>query len=232
MADIPETPRPGRRSTAKARSQGSATSGATDTPPNLRAGEGDLTSAAAAAAGKPRPEPAAAPKARAGRPTRADKLQDSLAELLALPSLAYAATGDTWAASHIAERAPIMAEAWVELGKENPAVMRVLQKITTTSAWGGVILATGGTLLPLAVHHNLLPDLGLPFGGGSEEGGGAPLVPPPPGGGPTPPGAESGVVGRQPPPRGGSSGEMTPPLKPDQPPGVVTVAGTNNQAAG
>lgn len=228
MPEVPPTPRPRKRAATK-RPQEPVTPDTTDTVPDRDAPEGDLSAAAARAAGKPPPKVTEPPK-RAGRATRADRLQDSLAELLALPSLAYAATGDTWAASHVAERAPIMAEAWVELGKENPAVMRVLQKITTTSAWGGVIMATGGTLLPLAIHHNLLPDLGFPLGGSGE--GGAPIVPPPPAGGPTPPGFDgSGVVGRQPPPPHGHT-NMTPPLKPDQPPGVVTVAGTNNQAAG
>lgn len=220
MADTPPTPRPRRRvaNPPGETPREPVTTATPDTPPASPPRGG--RTAARSGGDAPRP--------RAVRPTRSDKLESSLSELLSAPALIYAAAGDEWAATFVNKRAPVVAAAWVGLAEENPAVKRILTKLTTGSAWGGVIFATGGTVLPLLVHHGLLPSgLSLPFLESEEDGqeGGA-IVPPPPG----PPPSGQGA-GRMPPPPGGHS-DMTPPTKPGAPPGVVTVAGTNNRAVG
>lgn len=134
------------------------------------------------------------------------KLQASLEELFAAPALLYAVAGDEWAVNHVTVNAPVMAEAWVKLAQESPPVKRFLDKITTGTAWGGVIVATGGFVLPLLAHHQMLPaPIGAVMGRGGESEPRGPIVPPPP---------------------APDDSGMTPPVGNGQPPGVVTVAGT------
>ena len=57
----------------------------------------------------------------------------------------------TW----IGSQARVNAEAWDKLARESPAVRRGLERFLTTSAWGGVAMATGMTLLPIMEHHNI-----------------------------------------------------------------------------
>lgn len=153
-----------------------------------------------------------------GRPTR--KLQASLEELFSAPALVYAARGDAWAQNHIATSAPAVAKAWADLADESPAVKRILSRITEGTAWGAVIVATGAYAVPLVAHHGLLPPpLNAVFTGEPEESS-SPIVPPPPSpdAPPAPPRRDNG----------NGNGGMTPPTSPGQPPGVVTVAGTNS----
>lgn len=188
----------------------------------------------------PPPGPAAAPKPRATGGGNRPQLQKSLEELFSAPALLYALKGDEWAEAHITEHAPRLAEAWYKLAQKNPAVRRMLENLTTGSAWGGVAVATGVTVLPLLAHHNALPGpLGNVFSGVPTTGGNSgPTVPPPPGAsGPRvrppapqgPPRARGGTPppGPMVPPPGGP---MTAPTAPGAPAGVVTVAGSNNRA--
>lgn len=214
MSTLPPTP----KSASKPRSAKGATDhspepGTTDTsdtpPREERSGRG---------ANAPRPG------ASVGRKPQ---LQKSLEELFAAPAMGYALIGDEWAASFVTERAPVLAEAWYKLSVESPAVRRILTRLTAGSAWGGVAVATGATVLPLLAHHDLLP-VELPFDVGQDYD--RPIVPPPP--------SADAPPSRNSPPReraerrrrGGGTNDMTPPVKPGQPPGVVTVAGTNNGA--
>lgn len=187
---------------------GTGTTGTSDTAPR-RGGAGS---------GARDQEPSAKGQARKG-PT--PKLQKSLEELFSAPALAYSLAGDEWAAKHITTSAPGVAEAWYKLAQESAPVRRVLERMTTGSAWGAVIFSTGGMVLPLLAHHDLLPaQIGAALGGGEPNGG--PIVPPPPAPQGPPPGASQRAGGGA-----ASNGSgMTPPLRDDQPPGVVTVAGT------
>lgn len=191
--------------------------------------------------GPPPPPGPAAAKPVASRKGPTPQLQKSLEELFSAPAYVYAINGDQWAQDHITENAPKLAEAYYKLAQKNPAVKRTLERLTTGSAWGGVAVATGATVLPLLAHHQLLPApvqtifSGVPTTGAPR----GPIVPPPPSPGPvrsptvarppaptgTPPGMGGGTP-RVPPP----SGEMTPPQVPGQPAGTVTVAGSNNRA--
>lgn len=219
VTGIPATPRPKKRG-GNTPSESPVTTGTTDTPPNFRATPGDIGAAARPTGSRSAPTPPGSPssgRTRASRPTARDRLTEKLEELLSLPSLVYSATGDEWAATFTAERARPMAEAWVALADENPAVKRVLNRLTETSAWGGVAMATAGTVLPLAIHHGLIPPLPMFT---PDDDPATPIVPPPP---PTTPPAATAK------PPAAATG-MTPPTAKGQPPGVVTVAGSNNNA--
>lgn len=50
-----------------------------------------------------------------------------------------------------------LADALNNVAKDNDAVYRNLERMVTGSAWGGVFMALGGILLPIAANHNLLP---------------------------------------------------------------------------
>jgi hypothetical protein len=50
-----------------------------------------------------------------------------------------------------------LADALNNVAKDNDAVYRNLERMVTGSAWGGVFMALGGILLPIAMNHNLLP---------------------------------------------------------------------------
>lgn len=143
-----------------------------------------------------------------------------------MPALLTSALGDEYPTQVIKTRAPFVAEAWYELSKESPAVKRVLENLTTGGAWGGVVVTSAAMILPVVTYYfgptatamdpfsGLFPPIEL------APGQGAPIVPPPPAASPP-------RVSR---PGGGATvetddGPMTAPVAPDQPPGVVTVAG-------
>lgn len=213
MPDAPPTPRPRKRPSEP---------GTTGTP-----GTGAREQGSPPPRSVP-PEPGrTAP--RTASPGRKAPLQKSLEELFAAPALIYSMTGDQVAATFVAGRAEPLAEAWYNLSRESPAVKRILERLTTGSAWGGVAVATGATVLPLLVHHDLLP-FELPFGIPDPEGEGGPVVPPPPPPpGPPVPGGNGGRPGGgAATSRNGSPSGMTPPMRDGDPPGVVTVAGSNS----
>lgn len=160
--------------------------------------------------------------------TRTPDLQKRLEELFSLPALMYSWNGDTYPVAIINQRAPAMAEAWYDLANQNPAVKRVLQRITEGGAWGGVILSSAAMVLPLLQYHGMIPgaDPFAAFYPGVEAPERGPIVPPPP----SPEGPQETPI-----PRGGSEngggGGYTPPVSPDAPPGVVTVAALQARGA-
>lgn len=172
------------------------------------------------------------------RAPRKPELQRKLEELLASPALIYGAIGDEYPANLLAARTPAMAEAWYELSKTNPAVKRLLESLTTGSAMGAVVLSSAAVVVPLLIHHGMLPLNGDPFAvmygpvRVSEEyaqrrqhASGYPMPPAP---------ATSDTAGAggtvPPPPNTSNATDMTPPVAPGNPPGVVTVSGGNNSA--
>lgn len=59
----------------------------------------------------------------------------------------------------IVSKAPDLASALTEVAKHNKRVRNVLESMVAVGAWGGVLTILGGQIaLPMAVHHNLLPD--------------------------------------------------------------------------
>jgi hypothetical protein len=52
-----------------------------------------------------------------------------------------------------------MSDALIDIAKTNPTVMRFLEGLIATSAWSGVITVFGmQVIMPIAVHHSLLPE--------------------------------------------------------------------------
>lgn len=160
--------------------------------------------------------------------------------MFAVPALAFSAAGDQYCAEVWNARAPMVASAWFELSKQNPAVKRVLEQLVEGSAWGGVAMSTLALALPIAKHHGVYrgPDPFSAFLPGPTE-------PPPSGSGPQGPGRGTtwtkdpgGPVpapfvksnGSPPAATSSASGDDAPPVYMDgAPPGVVTVAASNAQ---
>ena len=66
---------------------------------------------------------------------------------------------DTFDGEIIVEKAPDLAKALCDLAEANPKVRRRLNSLVEVGAWGGVASLLGTQIiLPIAVHHNLLPD--------------------------------------------------------------------------
>ena len=88
---------------------------------------------------------------------------------LALP---FAAAGDEHCAKILANRGPVVAEAWANLANESPAVKRVLESMLKGGAWAGAISSTLAVAVPIAAHHGApLPDFISPIimGTGTDE---------------------------------------------------------------
>lgn len=206
MPPAPRPPRPPRKTASGASSEGPAATAATGTP-------GGATSSAS----EPDP-PRVSPRAATGR---TPALQKKLEEFFSAPALIYSFGGDEYGAHIIATRTPAMAKAWYDLAQENAAIKRMLTRLAEGSAWGGVVLSTSAVLIPLAVHHGMLPPVPDPFATiypPPPEGSRGPIVPPPP---PATPDPSTGAAA------GGTPNRYTPPVAPGEPPGIVTVAGTN-----
>lgn len=196
------------------------------------------------------------PGGGSGRPTAgpARDLRARLEEWFSGMALLPMAVGDHYSAHIIASRAGHLAEAWADLAKTNPGVRKVLEGMLQGGAWGGVILASGSVLVPILGHYGLLPPVdpwaGL-YGPPPVPQGRRPIVPPPPGqtGPQAPPQAPQGpgmghhrgappIVPDNPRANGAGTvatnsdgtGDMTPPIAPGQPAGVVTVAGSRSRA--
>lgn len=171
------------------------------------------------------------------RPTAgpARDLKARLEEMFAGMALVPMATGDAYSAYIISSRSGHLAEAWTDLAKQNPAVKRVLENMLQGGAWGGVVLATGAMVVPILGHYGILPPVD-PWAGVY----GAPPVPQGTRARPMPPAAPSPDRTSPPNPRRNGAGSpatngdgaatMTPPIAPNEPPGVVTVAGSSSRA--
>lgn len=72
-----------------------------------------------------------------------------------------------------------LASSWAALARENAAVMRFLEKLTTGGAIGGVLMSTGSVVLALLVNHDALPQLGG-FGFKPDDEPEYSAAPPPP----------------------------------------------------
>lgn len=113
------------------------------------------------------------------------QLEKRLEELFGAGALPFLMSGDAHCAQIVANGAAPLAHAWTNLAKESPAVRKVLNNLTQTSAWGEVIIATASVVIPIAAHHSsYIPDMGGIFGGGEgvespNDNGGSPSSHPP-----------------------------------------------------
>jgi hypothetical protein len=58
----------------------------------------------------------------------------------------------------LAQGADSLAHSWIVLAQTDPKVRKFLQKVTTGSGWGAVILAHALVAMPIVQHHNLTPE--------------------------------------------------------------------------
>lgn len=197
----------------------------TDTPPRRRrrsasttppgaSGESENQTGGEGASTTDTPPPTPKP-----RPARAGSLQKRLEDWLGGLALIYKTFGDDYGAELVTDRAPHVAKAWAELAQQNPGVKRVLERLTEGGAWGAVIVSTSSLVFPLLAHHGILPPQIAAFTG-------APMASVPAGTMPAWGSGRQRVIIPDPP----AVADMTPPGAPDQPPGVFTVAGSNNGA--
>lgn len=149
---------------------------------------------------------------RRGRPSQMDKVEERLNEMFATIAVAQSGMGVVSGDNrHIvggdvtAQLAPNLVAAWVKLAEENPRVRTVLLRMSETTAWGEVILATGALVYSQAQVYGAVPltmpnpwvSIAVPP---SEEVAGAYASPPPAAW--TPPAADGPIAGRQPPQSG------------------------------
>lgn len=249
--DFPQTPTPDE--------PGSMWEGETPTPDTPAAGGRGRKSAGSRGGAKRRTTTSGAkssPRAGSGdappRPTggSARDLKTRLEELFGGMALLPMAAGDHYSAHIIATRSGHLAEAWSDLAKQNPAVKRVLEGMLQGGAWGAVIMSTGAVVVPILGHYGFLPPVdpwaGLYGPAPVQQGVRARQMPPArpapaQGPAPAPPGPPiPGYPTAPDNPRANGAGtpatnsdgtvNMTPPIAPGQPPGVVTVAGSRAAA--
>lgn len=116
--------------------------GAKDAPPRRRAAQG-----------------------RAGSQQRAlSQVEDRLNEMFATVAMGQAAasiaTGDARHAAGAAatnQLSPPLVRAWINLAQENEAVAKVLIRLSQTSAWGEVIIASTGLVYTQAQIYGMVP---------------------------------------------------------------------------
>lgn len=94
------------------------------------------------------------------RSARGQSKDDRLkADLLAL--LTVIGTGvtmvDRFDGMVVLDRADKTADALVVAAQQSPQVRKALEQLTTVSAWGSVVAALSGMLIPIAAHHHLAP---------------------------------------------------------------------------
>lgn len=216
---------------------------------------GSPTATGATEGGSASPPPPPSPSGASSRPPRVGNLQKQLEQWFGAMALIPSTMGDAYSAQVIVSRSAYLAEAWADLAKQSPAVRRVLEGLVSGGAWGGAIMASCSIVIPIASYHGLLPQLGdqpldpwagiMPVQPPPRVHPMPPASPPPPPG-PPPPGVirvpfdVAAQVRHEGPaaPAGGpvaNSGpgqdpsNWTAPLTPDQPPGVVTVAGNQRR---
>lgn len=150
------------------------------------------------------------PRPKARPRTKLGKVEERLNEMFATIAIAQAGLGvfdgdpRHMVGAQVTEQfGPQLVGAWVKLAQENPRVEKVLLRMSETSAWGEVILATGGFIYSQAQAYGTVPaSMPNPW----VE---IPVMPPPPAGAPagdpTDPRTTAaasdngGWVGRQPP---------------------------------
>jgi len=109
----------------------------------------------------PKDEPPSLPPKAPGKPHNV--IQRKLENFIVGMALPFAAAGDAHCAGILAQRGPIVAEAWANLANESPAAKRILENLLKGGALAGAISTTVVTVVPIAVHHGLpIPDFVSP----------------------------------------------------------------------
>jgi hypothetical protein len=95
------------------------------------------------------------PKAK-GRPTKHNQRHEKLLSLLSTVG-AGVAFFEQIDGQIILANAEAVAEATATLADENAQVAKAIDGLSTGGAWGAFIIALCGMIIPMLVHHNLVP---------------------------------------------------------------------------
>ncbi len=120
-----------------------------DSPPDPSSG-----ASRAKTAGKAAEDPATGEKKRT---PKWRKMGDQLAEMYGMAAMAIQSTGNQFEAQIIAQAAQPLAAGWVDLAENNPAVARVIEKLTSGGQWGNVIMSHMMIALPILAHRGIGP---------------------------------------------------------------------------
>jgi hypothetical protein len=102
----------------------------------------------------------------------AAELERALTEQVGVVALMFAARGDVTCSAAVAQGAPALAGALVNVARQNDSVRRTLETLAVGSAWSGVVTAAAGIAVPILAHHGVIPPGIL----GSAFGAAAPVV--------------------------------------------------------
>lgn len=106
----------------------------------------------------------------AGSSARATKLDKELTEMFMLIGMLVSAVNQ-YDGMVILQNADTTAQAWAQLARTDKRIANVLDKLISTTAYSGVILATIKMAVPILANHGVVPpELGAMFG---------PMAPPP-----------------------------------------------------
>lgn len=109
---------------------------------------------------KPPRRPSAAPPSKGW--TRAAEVEKIIYNYLTgiAAGVAFVNVDD---AAAISDGAARLAHELVELGRIDKKYREYLEALTKPGKYGGVLIATGAIVLPIAINHNLIPQLNIPF---------------------------------------------------------------------
>lgn len=108
------------------------------------------------------PRPTGRPPGRSNAGSRTVvAIEEGLTDLFSGLALAAQVQGNDVAYVILTSRGPKVAKAWAELARQNVSVRRVLERMMTGGAWGGVILSSVSLAMPLAQSYGVLPP-GIP----------------------------------------------------------------------
>lgn len=85
------------------------------------------------------------------------KLKDDIAQVYGAIGLALLASGDAESGQAFLTNAEPLADAWIDLAEKDANVKRVLERLTTGSAWSAVIAGHIGLFLPILASKGWLP---------------------------------------------------------------------------
>ena len=109
-----------------------------------------------AAGRQPRPQRPSADEAPKRLTPKVQNLRDALLGIYTAAEMAaFLVDGDAQQA--IANTKEACVDAWIELAQQDAKVMKMLTKLTTGSAWGGVVIAHGTMILPILAKRGIIP---------------------------------------------------------------------------
>ena len=137
-------------------------------PPGTKAGDKKPGSGKTAEKPEPKPKPQTKPRSSGGtggRPTIESRLEFFFSGIAMGVTVINEYDGKV-----ISSNATPLANAWGQLYRENSKVKAIIDKMLEGGAWGQVVIATMGVVVPIAANHGALPDSILGFVGSGPNG--------------------------------------------------------------